>query len=72
MGPRFRGDDVLRVLFGLVGLIVAWSLGASSAQAHPHVWISAKSEVVYAPDGSIAWEKQFGSSFAFGVACDFV
>lgn len=24
----------------------------------------------YAPDGSIAWEKQFGSSFAFGVACD--
>jgi len=53
MGPRFRGDDVLRVLFGLLGLIVALSAGASSAEAHPHVWINAKSEVVYAPDGSI-------------------
>jgi ABC-type uncharacterized transport system substrate-binding protein len=53
MGPCVRRDDVLRVLFGLVGLIVAWSLGASPAEAHPHVWITAKSEVVYAPDGSI-------------------
>jgi ABC-type uncharacterized transport system substrate-binding protein len=53
MGPRFRGDDVRRVLFGLLGLIVVWSAGVSSADAHPHVWITAKSEVVYAPDGSI-------------------
>ena len=53
MGPCVRRDDVLRVLFGLVGLIVAWSLGASPAAAHPHVWITAKSEVVYAPDGTI-------------------
>ena len=54
MGPRVRGDDVMRVLFGLLGLIVALSVGTSSAQAHPHVWISAKSEVVYAPDGAIS------------------
>jgi ABC-type uncharacterized transport system substrate-binding protein len=54
MGPRLRGDDVLRVLFGLSGLIVALLIGTSSAQAHPHVWITAKSEVVYAPDGSIS------------------
>jgi ABC-type uncharacterized transport system substrate-binding protein len=53
MGPCVRRDDVLRVLFGLLGLIFALSAGASSAEAHPHVWISAKSEVVYAPDGSI-------------------
>ena len=53
MGPRVRGDDVLRVLSGLLAFILAWSLGASSAQAHPHVWITAKSEVVYAPDGTI-------------------
>jgi len=53
MGPRFRGDDMLRVLFGLLGLIVAWLAGASSAEAHPHVWIIAKSEVMYAPDGSM-------------------
>ncbi|MFT6672965.1 MAG: ABC-type uncharacterized transport system substrate-binding protein [Afipia broomeae] len=26
---------------------------AGAAQAHPHVWIVAKSEVIYAPDGSI-------------------
>ncbi len=26
---------------------------ASPASAHPHVWVTAKSEIVYAPDGSI-------------------
>ena len=54
MGPRLRGDDVLRMLFGLLGLILAWSAGVSSAQAHPHVWITAKSQVLYAPDGSVS------------------
>ena len=53
MGPCARRDDVLRVLLGLLGLIVALSVGASSAQAHPHVWITAKSELLYAPDGTI-------------------
>jgi len=28
-------------------------LGAAAAQAHPHVWITAKSELIYAPDGTI-------------------
>ena len=28
-------------------------LGVQAAQAHPHVWITATSELVYAPDGSI-------------------
>jgi ABC-type uncharacterized transport system substrate-binding protein len=36
-----------------LGLIVALSAGVSSAQAHPHVWITASSELIYAPDGSI-------------------
>ena len=31
----------------------AWCLARTPAQAHPHVWITATSEVVYAPDGSI-------------------
>jgi ABC-type uncharacterized transport system substrate-binding protein len=53
MGPRVRGDDIFRVLFGLLGLIIALSAGVSSAQAHPHVWIVAKSELIYAPDGAI-------------------
>src|SRR5664279_3161280 len=52
-GPRVRGDDIFRVLFGLLGLVVALSAGVSSAQAHPHVWITATSELIYAPDGSI-------------------
>ena len=40
--------------------VVAWLiaaalglLGAPAAQAHPHVWITSTSELVYAPDGSI-------------------
>ena len=31
----------------------ALALGAGAAQAHPHVWITATSELIYAPDGSI-------------------
>jgi ABC-type uncharacterized transport system substrate-binding protein len=53
MGPRVRGDDILRMLFGLFCLLLAWSAGVSSAEAHPHVWITAKSRVMYAPDGSV-------------------
>lgn len=32
---------------------LALVLGATAAQAHPHVWITAVSEVLYAPDGSV-------------------
>ena len=32
---------------------IAFALPASSADAHPHVWIVAKSQLVYAPDGTI-------------------
>jgi ABC-type uncharacterized transport system substrate-binding protein len=53
LGPGVRGDDIFRVLFGLLALIVALSAGVSSAQAHPHVWITATSELIYAPDGAI-------------------
>jgi ABC-type uncharacterized transport system substrate-binding protein len=41
----------LRWLAGLLLLVVA---GSGVAQAHPHVWITASSELVYAPDGSIS------------------
>ena len=44
----------MRRLFGLLLLAGAMALGAATAEAHPHVWITAKSEVVYAPDGSIS------------------
>ncbi|MBO4223319.1 DUF1007 family protein [Bradyrhizobium neotropicale] len=38
-----------------LGLLAAGAvmLGAAAAQAHPHVWITARSEVIYAPDGTI-------------------
>jgi ABC-type uncharacterized transport system substrate-binding protein len=41
-----------RWLGGLL-LVGALVVGAGSAQAHPHVWITATSELIYAPDGSI-------------------
>jgi ABC-type uncharacterized transport system substrate-binding protein len=43
----------LRRLFG--GLLVAavTMLGSTAAKAHPHVWISAKSALLYAPDGTV-------------------
>jgi ABC-type uncharacterized transport system substrate-binding protein len=40
---------LLRALTALAGLV----LGCASACAHPHVWVTVQSEVVYAPDGSI-------------------
>jgi len=37
----------------LLQLGLALAFGAGTAQAHPHVWITASSELIYAPDGSI-------------------
>ena len=47
MGPVQR-SLVAGLLFA--GAVV---LGAAAAQAHPHVWITATSELIYAPDGTI-------------------
>jgi ABC-type uncharacterized transport system substrate-binding protein len=44
----------MRRLLGLLLLAAGIILGAATAEAHPHVWITAKSEVIYAPDGSIS------------------
>ena len=46
MKPRRR-------LLGLLLLAAVVAFGARGAQAHPHVWITASSELIYAPDGSI-------------------
>jgi len=40
----------LRLASALCGLVF---VTAGSADAHPHVWVTMKSELVYAPDGSI-------------------
>ncbi|HTD85023.1 MAG TPA: DUF1007 family protein [Candidatus Binatia bacterium] len=39
---------------GLLLLVAVITLGPSSAQAHPHVWITASSQLLYAPDGSLS------------------
>ena len=40
-------------MLGLLLFAGALALGANTAQAHPHVWITASSELLYAPDGSV-------------------
>ena len=42
----------MRALFALL-LAAGLTLAAEAARAHPHVWITATSELLYAPDGSI-------------------
>ena len=46
------GMHPMRRLFGWL-LAAALALGAGAASAHPHVWITATSELLYAEDGSI-------------------
>ncbi len=46
-------NSVLRRLLGVLLLAGAIALGASPARAHPHVWITATSELIYDTDGSI-------------------
>jgi len=43
----------MRCLLGLLWFAGALVLGVDTAQAHPHVWITATSELIYAPDGAI-------------------
>jgi ABC-type uncharacterized transport system substrate-binding protein len=53
---HLRQPDVsiaIRRFLGLLIFTAALALGARGADAHPHVWITATSELIYAPDGSI-------------------
>jgi ABC-type uncharacterized transport system substrate-binding protein len=45
--------EITRGWLGRLLLAGALALGVSAAQAHPHVWITATSELIYAPDGSV-------------------
>jgi ABC-type uncharacterized transport system substrate-binding protein len=42
-----------RRLFGLIALLAALAGGVVRASAHPHVWVTAASELIYAADGTI-------------------
>ncbi len=44
--------EVTVILRGLAALLLL-VLGASTAEAHPHVWITSTSELIYAPDGTL-------------------
>jgi ABC-type uncharacterized transport system substrate-binding protein len=41
---------IFSIMMGLAGLVLA----AGGAAAHPHVWVTMKSELVYSPDGSVS------------------
>ena len=43
----------LRRLFGWLLVAASVVLGPATAEAHPHVWITARSELLYAPDGMV-------------------
>jgi ABC-type uncharacterized transport system substrate-binding protein len=40
-------------LMGWLAAAMLAMLGVTAAQAHPHVWITSTSELMYAPDGSV-------------------
>jgi ABC-type uncharacterized transport system substrate-binding protein len=46
-------NTAMRRLLGLLLLAGACVVDPNMARAHPHVWITATSELMYAPDGSI-------------------
>jgi ABC-type uncharacterized transport system substrate-binding protein len=48
-----RPPAVKAALRLLPALLLAWLFGASAAEAHPHVWITSTSELIYAPDGTL-------------------
>src|SRR5689334_10710836 len=53
---KLRQPDVKTAIYRLLALLAlagGMELGATAAQAHPHVWITASSELIYAADGSI-------------------
>jgi ABC-type uncharacterized transport system substrate-binding protein len=55
MDPGVRRDDrnVRRAILGLFALLLAFVSGITTAAAHPHVFVAARSELLYAPDGTI-------------------
>jgi ABC-type uncharacterized transport system substrate-binding protein len=42
-----------RLFFSLAAILAALAMTIAAASAHPHVWVTIKSELVFAPDGSV-------------------
>jgi ABC-type uncharacterized transport system substrate-binding protein len=52
-GSGREGAFMAVMLRCLVGLLLPLLLGAGAAEAHPHVWITSTSELIYGPDGTL-------------------
>jgi ABC-type uncharacterized transport system substrate-binding protein len=53
---RLRPPEVRMTIYRLVALLAlagGVGFGATAAQAHPHVWVTSSSQLIYAADGSI-------------------
>ena len=46
-------NALMRLLLHLLSASAALALSSGAAQAHPHVWVTAASELIFAADGSI-------------------
>ena len=42
-----------RFRLALLAALACWLAAANAALAHPHVWVTMKSELTYAPDGAV-------------------
>jgi ABC-type uncharacterized transport system substrate-binding protein len=49
---------IQRILLFVAAALAAVAMLGTTAFAHPHVWVTVKSELVYAPDGSISGVRQ--------------
>ncbi len=52
--PRIRAPGGFAHPTVLLAITMALAFGPGSAHAHPHVWVTAASELIYASDGSIS------------------
>jgi len=43
-----------RLFFSILAALVGMAITGEAASAHPHVWVTVKSELIYAPDGSVS------------------
>src|SRR5215475_6221406 len=44
---------IKRLFFSIATALAALAGAATAASAHPHVWVTMKSELVFAPDGTV-------------------
>ena len=44
---------IYRFCLSVLAALVGAAITGGTASAHPHVWVTVKSELVYAPDGSV-------------------